>query len=111
MGDYTIKFKLKIMPNKLKKIKKLKGRRDKAYSKAMDKSMEQGADSPFDMGVGTETRAYKKAGRLTDKLNKKFTEFKDEQKDEDMRRVIYGPNKKKKGPFAGSTSRGSKRNA
>ena len=91
------------MPNKLKKIKKLKGRRDKAYSKAMDKSMEQGADSPFDMGVGTETRAYKKAGRLTDKLNRKFTEYKDNAKDEAMKRVISGP-------FAGSTSRGSKRN-
>jgi hypothetical protein len=95
MGDYTIKFKLKIMPNKLEKLKKLKGRRDKAYSKAMDKSMEQGADSPFDMGVGTETRAYKKSERLTGKLDKKFKKYKEN----------------KKGPFAGSTSRGSKRNA
>jgi len=45
-------------------------RRDKAYSKAADKSVKKGADTPFDMGVGTDTRSYKKAERLTGKLNK-----------------------------------------
>ena len=42
--------------------------------------MEQGADSPFDMGVGTETRAYKKSERLTGKLKKKFKKYKEKKK-------------------------------
>ena len=45
-----------------------------------------GADSPFDMGYGEDTPEYKKYERL----DKKY--------------------KKKKGPFAGSTSKGSARN-
>ncbi len=85
------------------KVKRLTKKRDKAYSKAAQESIEQGADTPFDMGVGTETRAYKKAGRLSEKIDKLKGKQQDKAKDEAMRRVVYGP-------FAGSTSRGSKRN-
>ena len=48
-----------------------------------------GADSPFDMGYGEDTPEYKKYERL----DKRYQNLKN-----------------KKGPFAGSTSRGSSRN-
>ena len=57
-------------PPKKNKTDRITKRRDKAYSKAADKSVKKGADTPFDMGVGTDTRSYKKAKRLTGKLNK-----------------------------------------
>jgi hypothetical protein len=69
--------------NRLENVKK---KRDDAYKAAARKSVEMGADSPFDMGYGEDTPEYKKYERL----DKKY--------------------KKKKGPFAGSTSKGSARN-
>ena len=98
MGDYTIKFKTKIMPynkknksvggRKANRIEKITKRRDIAYSKASDKSIKMGADTPFDMGVGTDTRAYKKSERLSQKIEKLENR-----------------------PLKGLTSRGSKYNA
>ena len=73
MANY---WSIKKSEKEKEKLKKLKGRRDQAFSKAVDKSMEQGADSPFDMGVGTETRAYKKSERLTGKLKNKYEKYK-----------------------------------
>ena len=72
--------------NRLEDVKK---KRDDAYKIAADKSVEMGADSPFDMGYGEDTPEYKKYERL----DKRYQNLKN-----------------KKGPFAGSTSRGSSRN-
>ena len=72
--------------NRLENVKK---KRDDAYRAAARKSVEMGADSPFDMGYGEDTPEYKKYAKLDER---------------------YQNLKKKKGPFAGSTSKGSARN-
>ena len=71
MGDYTIKYKIMANYWSIKKTERKKLKRDKAYSKAADKSVEMGADSPFDMGVGEDTPAYKKYEKLEGKIQKK----------------------------------------
>tara|TARA_R100000008_G_C3494521_1_gene120445 strand:- start:326 stop:619 length:294 start_codon:yes stop_codon:yes gene_type:complete len=95
---YTKKNK-SVGGRKANRIERLTKRRDKAYSKAAKKSIEQGANEPFGMGAGMDTRAYKKSERLSEKIDKLKGGKKKDKK-------YLGP-----GPFAGTTSRGSKRNA
>ena len=71
MGDYTIKYKIMANYWSIKKTERKKVKRDKAYGKAADESVKMGADTPFDMGVGEDTPAYKKYERLEGKYQDK----------------------------------------
>tara|TARA_R110000824_G_scaffold114379_6_gene264855 strand:+ start:5083 stop:5307 length:225 start_codon:yes stop_codon:yes gene_type:complete len=55
----------------IKKTERKKIKRDVAYGKAADKSVKMGADTPFDMGVGEDTPAYKKYEKLEGKIQTK----------------------------------------